>query len=193
MAVVTDSSASVDSVELELEKDFAKSAVASFASRNLFTNGGTASYASFATLASEGGTFASATEFEDFVDSDPRVAGSGTNIEAGLSKGRELLNADSSATASFLILITDGDWNVGADPQVNTHEVLYAGATRNNKGLIYAEERIESHLTALPPSPLLSAKFPLSKLERRVSVVLESFTAACSVGRWRFCENEHVS
>ena len=117
MAVIIDSSGSVDDVEFVLEKDFAKSAIASFASRNLFANGGTASYASFATFASEGGTFTSAAEFDAFVDAAPRVIGS-TNIEDGLSKGRELLNADSSATASFLILITDGEWNAGADPQV---------------------------------------------------------------------------
>lgn len=118
MAVIIDSSGSVSDAELDLEKDFAKSAVASFASRNLFTNGGMASYASFSTVASEGGTFASSVEFDEFVDNDPIVSRSSTNIEAGLSKGRELLNADASATASFLILITDGDWNTGADPQV---------------------------------------------------------------------------
>lgn len=118
VAVIIDSSGSVSASELLLEIDFAKKAVASFASRNLFTNGGTASYASFATSVSEGGTFSSTAEFDEFVDNDPRASGGSTNIAAGLSKGRELLNADESATASFLILITDGDWNTGSDPQV---------------------------------------------------------------------------
>lgn len=117
VAVIIDGSGSVSSAEEELEKDFAKSAVASFASRNLFTNGGMASYASFATTASEGGTFGSSAEFDEFVDTAPTASG-GTNIEAGLIKGRELLNADFSATASFLIIITDGGWTNGNDPKV---------------------------------------------------------------------------
>lgn len=121
MAVIIDTSGSVSAAELDLEKDFAKSAVASFAAQNLFTNGGTASYASFSTVASEGGTFASSAEFDEFVDNDPTAVGF-TNIEAGLRKGRELLNAGSSATTSFLILITDGDWNLGADPQVRASQ-----------------------------------------------------------------------
>lgn len=123
MAVIIDGSGSVSSVEEELEKEFAKSAVASFASRNLFTNGGMASYASFATIASEGGTFGSSAEFDEFVDTALTASGD-TNIEAGLIKGRELLNAD-SATASFLILITDGGWNFGNDPKVR----LYSSST----------------------------------------------------------------
>eukprot|EP00752_Nemacystus_decipiens_P002185 g2080.t1 len=132
VAVITDSSGSVSDDELDLEKDFAKSAVASFEARNLFVNGGTASYASFATSVSEGGTFDSSAEFNEFVDNDPRESGSSTNIEAGLSKGRELLNADPSATASFLILITDGDWNTGADPQIE------ADAARAEGTVVYA-------------------------------------------------------
>ena len=123
MAVIIDNSGSVDSAEFVLEQDFAKSAIASFASRNLFANGGTASYASFATFASEGGTFTSAAEFDAFVDADTRTGGF-TNIEEGLRRGRELLNANSSATASFLILITDGEWNRGADPQVRSFTCL---------------------------------------------------------------------
>lgn len=124
MAVIIDGSGSVSSAEEELEKEFAKSAVASFASRNLFTNGGMASYASFATVASEGGTFGSSAEFDEFVDTAPTASG-GTNIEAGLIKGRELLNADSSATASFLIIITDGGWTDGNDPKVRLLQQQY--------------------------------------------------------------------
>lgn len=72
----------------------------------------------FAVTATEGATFDDLGGFEDYADNAPRISGN-TNIEAGLAKGRELLNA-SQSTASFLILITDGDWNTGADPKVHT-------------------------------------------------------------------------
>lgn len=113
VAVIIDASGSVIDDDFDLEKEFAKNVVASFASRNLFDNGGSASFAQFSGSASEGGTFFSSEDFDAFVDADPRQSGS-TNIPAGVAKGRELLNANPS-TASFLILITDG---VGGDPTV---------------------------------------------------------------------------
>lgn len=81
-------------------------------------NGGMASFAQFSSDATTGGTFDNIADFDYYVDTTPRASG-GTNIEAGLARGREMLNA-SPSTAAFLILITDGDWNSGADPQVST-------------------------------------------------------------------------
>lgn len=113
VAVIIDGSGSVGSTDFDLEKDFAKNAVASFASRNLFANGGAAAFAQFSSSASTGGTFSSSEDFDAFVDAEPYVGG-GTNIIAGVAKGRELLAAN-EASASFLILITDGQ---ASDPQV---------------------------------------------------------------------------
>ncbi|CAN0246410.1 unnamed protein product, partial [Pylaiella littoralis] len=107
VAVIIDGSSSVSGDDFVLEQEFAKNAVASFASRNLFDNGGKASYAQFSSSASEGGTFDNIADFNTFVDDDGQMGG-GTDIIDGLAKGRELLNAN-PATASFLILITDGE------------------------------------------------------------------------------------
>lgn len=113
VAVIIDGSSSVSGDDFVLEQEFAKNAVASFASRNLFDNGGKASYAQFSSSASEGGTFDNIADFNTFVDDDGQMGG-GTDIIDGLAKGRELLNAN-PATASFLILITDGE---APDPTV---------------------------------------------------------------------------
>eukprot|EP00903_Cladosiphon_okamuranus_P005863 g5800.t1 len=109
VAVVIDSSSSVNSDEHFLEKEFAKNAVASFSSRNLFDNGGMASFAQFGDAATNGGTFDNIADFDDHVDNVPRTVGgrADANIARGLAKGRELLHAYRS-TASFLILVTDG-------------------------------------------------------------------------------------
>ncbi|CAN0540647.1 unnamed protein product, partial [Ectocarpus sp. 12 AP-2014] len=113
VAVIIDASGSIFEIEgaFPLEKEFAKNVTASFAARNLFTNGGTASYATFSDDASDGGTFGSEAEFNEFVDNASWEEGD-TNIEAGLSKGRELLANGTSTRTSFLILVTDGDWNL---------------------------------------------------------------------------------
>eukprot|EP00903_Cladosiphon_okamuranus_P021746 g19994.t2 len=128
VAVIIDSSASVDSDEHFLEKEFAKDAVASFSSRNLFDNGGTASFAQFAETATNGGTFDNIADFDDHVDNVSRTAGGRTeaNVSVGLAKGRALLNAFSS-TASFLILVTDG--NAGGDPKVEADAARAEGIT----------------------------------------------------------------
>lgn len=84
-------------------------------------NGGMASFAQFADAATNGGTFDNMADFDDHVDNVPRTLGgrAEANISGGLAKGRELLNAFSS-TASFLILVTDGEWNSRGDPKVCT-------------------------------------------------------------------------
>ncbi|CAN0405319.1 unnamed protein product, partial [Ectocarpus sp. 8 AP-2014] len=133
VAVIIDASRSIFDIDgaFLLEKEFAKNVTASFAAKNLFTNGGTASYASFSDDASDGGTFGSEAEFNEFVDNAPWEEGN-TNIEAGLSKGRELLANGTSTRTSFLILITDGDGNRGGNPQIE------ADAARDEGTIVYA-------------------------------------------------------
>lgn len=93
--------------EWDLENEFAKNTVAAFASRNLFENGGTASYIQFSDEAISSEPFSSKANFDAYVDSSRQVDGD-TNIVAGIAAGRELLKA-SSSTAKFMIVVTDGD------------------------------------------------------------------------------------
>lgn len=107
-----DGSGSVEQVDgaWELEKEFAKNTAAAFAAKNLFTNGGSASYAQFSTFAltEDSGTFFSLEEFESFVDAD-EIIGGGTNIGAGIAQARSLLEDAPPASAAFMIVITDGE------------------------------------------------------------------------------------
>ncbi|CAM9675201.1 unnamed protein product, partial [Ectocarpus fasciculatus] len=127
VAVIIDASTSVGTADWELSKEFAKNTVASFAEQNLFTNGGSASFAQFSSDASEGGTFYSIEDFDAFVDADDKYSG-GTDIISGIAKGRELLSA-SPATTSFMIVTTDGE---AADPQDE------ADAARAEGTILYA-------------------------------------------------------
>lgn len=106
LAVVIDGSGSIDASGFEEEKDFAKNLAASFASRNLFANGGAASYVQFGTYITNSTTTYSLTAFNTFVDGDPQ-SGSGTDINAGIAEARDLL-AINPATANFMVVITDG-------------------------------------------------------------------------------------
>ncbi|CAB1103156.1 unnamed protein product [Ectocarpus sp. CCAP 1310/34] len=110
VAVIIDSSGSVSTADWELSMEFAKNTVASFAEQNLFTNGGSASFAQFSSSASEGGTFYSLEDFDAFVDAETKYAtfGGSTNIISGIAKGRELLGA-SPTTTSYMIVTTDGE------------------------------------------------------------------------------------
>lgn len=78
-----DGSGSISYADWDLEKAFAMDAAAAFASRNLFENGGTASYVHFSTDLVSSGTFVSLDEFNAFVDADA-YSGLWTNIEARL-------------------------------------------------------------------------------------------------------------
>ncbi|CBJ26488.1 similar to collagen [Ectocarpus siliculosus] len=127
VAVIIDASGSVGTADWELSKEFAKNTVASFAEQNLFTNGGSASFAQFASDASEGGTFYSLEDFNAFVDADVKHSG-GTDIIDGIAKGRELLSASPAAT-SFMIVTTDG---AAPDPQDE------ADAARAEGTILYA-------------------------------------------------------
>jgi len=96
-----------------IEKEFAKNVTASFAERNLFANGGTASYVQFSSNVddSDTGTFYSLADFNDFVDANDYIGG-GTDIDGGINAARELLNNASAASASFMFVVTDGNDNV---------------------------------------------------------------------------------
>lgn len=73
--MVLDGSGSIASADWLLEKDFAKNTVAAFANRNLFDNGGTASYVQFSSSVESFGTFPSQSEFDAFVDGDDQAGG----------------------------------------------------------------------------------------------------------------------
>ncbi|CAN0057619.1 unnamed protein product, partial [Ectocarpus fasciculatus] len=66
-----------------------------------------ASFAQFSWTASDGGTFYSLEDFNDFVDGVDKYQSGGTDIVDGIAKGRELLKV-SPATTSFMIVTTDG-------------------------------------------------------------------------------------
>lgn len=112
LAIVLDGSFSLDPAEIALEEAFAKNVVAAFAERNLFENGGIASYAEYSILVAPGthifaaGTFLSAQDFNDYVDFDGQ-SGGGTTTSIGIDESREVLAAN-SASASFMIVITGG-------------------------------------------------------------------------------------
>ena len=106
LALVLDGSGSVNKAEFKLEQGFAKDTVAAFADRNLFDNGGTASYVQYAKRLASSDTFGSASDFNDFVDADKQAEG-GTTTSVGINEGTRLLGIN-PASASFMIVITDG-------------------------------------------------------------------------------------
>jgi len=95
----------------ELQKDFAKSITPALGDRNLFINGGSASYVQSAHSASDtsSGTFHSLEEFESHVDAVNVVTGR-TSIDEGIKQARSLLTAAPPALAAFIIIIVyDGN------------------------------------------------------------------------------------
>lgn len=115
VAVVIDGSGSVPGEGFIKSLDFAKSLAARFGAENLFSNGGSASFTQFSSTASAGGTFQTQEAFNNHVDGVTQMGG-GTDIPAAIARGRELLaNAPNTGTASFMIVITDGN---GGDPMV---------------------------------------------------------------------------
>lgn len=119
-----DGSGSIYSTDWELEKDFAKDVIASFESKNLFSNGGAAAYVQFSYGVASSGTFASSADYNTFVDADVQYGG-GTDITAGISEGRDLLNA-SPSSAAIMIVITDGN---AYDPSVEADAARAEGTT----------------------------------------------------------------
>ena len=106
LALVLDGSGSINADDFLLEQAFAIDAVNAFADRNLFDNGGTASYVQYAAVLVSSDTFDSAQSFNDFVNADNQMGG-GTNTSVGINEGTRLLGLN-PATASFMIVITDG-------------------------------------------------------------------------------------
>lgn len=92
----------------ELEKDFAKSTVAAFEDKNLFVNGGSASYvqSSLNALDTNSGTFHSLEEFESHADAVDFVR-ERSSIHVGIEQARSLLSAAPPASAAFLIIIVN--------------------------------------------------------------------------------------
>ena len=106
LALVLDGSGSISASEFAEEQDFAKDAVNAFANRNLFDNGGTASYVQYSSALVSSDSFGSAQLFNAFVDNDVQ-ASAGTTTSVGIDEGTRLLGVN-PATASFMIVITDG-------------------------------------------------------------------------------------
>ena len=82
VAVVVDASTSIGGSDWELEQQFAINTVGAFAERDIFVNGGTASYVQFSSSVSFSGTFTSNESFVNYVNTVGRVSG-GTDIEDG--------------------------------------------------------------------------------------------------------------
>ena len=106
LAIILDGSASINSTDFALEQGFAEDTVAAFAARNLFQNGGTASYVQYSGDLVPNGTFTSAQDFIDFAAADVQASGS-TVTSVGINEGRKLLGTN-PASALFMIVITDG-------------------------------------------------------------------------------------
>eukprot|EP00752_Nemacystus_decipiens_P006426 g5789.t1 len=126
VVLVVDGSPSVEPEEFVLAQEFAKDTVEAFGRRNIFENGGTASYVQFSGSTSYEGTFDSPESFNAHVDTVIQT-GSGTDIAEGLLVGVELLKANASSFG-FVVLVTDGEANSGGDP-VETAELIRADNT----------------------------------------------------------------
>ena len=82
IAIVVDGSGSIEDQDWIEEQKFAKDAVAAFARRNIFDNGGSASYVQFSSFPLDMGTFYSEEDFDAHVDSLDQYKG-GTDIVNG--------------------------------------------------------------------------------------------------------------
>lgn len=111
MAVVIDGSESIGVDNFEVAKEFAKDTVAAFADKNLFENGGTASFVQFSDSAESGGPFFSQEAYDYYVDRQEHINGS-TDIASGIEAGRERLALAPEATVAFMVIMTDGNGDV---------------------------------------------------------------------------------
>ena len=123
LAVVIDGSGSIGYEDFELAKEFAKDTVAAFADKNLFENNGTASFVQFSDSADSGGPFFSQEDFDSYVDLQQQL-NSSTIIPAGIEAGRGLLADAPEATATFMVVMTDGTIETGQDPTVRCDTVV---------------------------------------------------------------------
>lgn len=123
MAVVIDGSGSIGAGDFLLALDFAKDTVAAFADKQLFENGGTASFVQFDRSVGSGGPFSSLEDFNSFVDAQDQ-RGRGTNIPRGIAEGQRLLDAAPETKRSFMVVMTDGTIETGGDPTVSSSSVV---------------------------------------------------------------------
>lgn len=107
LAIVVDGSYSISPNDWEKVKELATNTTAAFASRNLFENGGTASYIQFNHGIVSNGTFTDLQSFNVFVDTDV-LPGGFTDIEIGILEGMRLLRAAPPSSAAYMIVMTDG-------------------------------------------------------------------------------------
>eukprot|EP00904_Undaria_pinnatifida_P009086 jgi/Undpi1/5307/HiC_scaffold_2.g00588.m1 len=90
LALIVDGSQSIEADDFVLEKNFTKQTVAAFAEKNLFVNGGEASYVQYSSSVVTSATFNSVADFNEFVDADPQ-ARSSTRTAEGIEEGTEVL------------------------------------------------------------------------------------------------------
>lgn len=88
---MVDGSPSVEPDEFVLAQQFAKDTVEAFGRRNIFDNGGTASYVQFSGTTYDEGTFDSPESFSAHVDTVVQT-GSGTDIVEGKRPACRLLS-----------------------------------------------------------------------------------------------------
>eukprot|EP00903_Cladosiphon_okamuranus_P013604 g12670.t1 len=118
LAIVVDGSSGPSPAEFDLQKSFARDAAASFAEKNLFENGGTASYVQADDTVVSDGAFTSLEAFDAFVAGDAFSEGSAFNAKEGISKAQELLRASpSAAAAAFMLVVTDEDCDPGSEAE----------------------------------------------------------------------------
>lgn len=79
IAIVVDGSSSIKPSQWEDEKEFAKNVTNAFTKRNLFENGGIASYVQFDGNLESSGSFTSLEDFNIYVDNDVQGSGGDTN------------------------------------------------------------------------------------------------------------------
>lgn len=150
MAIVADSSGTVKGNDYDDSKQFAKDTVAAFADRNLFKNGGTASFAQFSHYVDPGETFSSQQDFDDHIDSKSRLSGSSA-IALGIAEGRRMLANAPGAIASFMVVITDGkndDWY--GDPKVGPLLVVGICANGVRTTPLAPRARFKTEMTQRP-------------------------------------------
>ena len=88
-----------------MEQGFAVDTVAAFAARNLFENGGEASYVQYSSTLVSSGTFTSAQDFIEFSAADVQER-KGTTTSVGIKEGRKLLGTNPAVSYTHLTLPT---------------------------------------------------------------------------------------
>ncbi|CAB1109109.1 unnamed protein product [Ectocarpus sp. CCAP 1310/34] len=196
VVIVVDGSGSIVSSDWILEQQFAKDTVAAFARRNIFDNGGTASYVQFSTSTYDEGTFTSTESFDEHVDSVIQWGGD-TDIADGIIAGRALLN-ENPASFSFMVLITDGEsytdpstaaqetradntttiFAVGVGSQISTETLLDIAGEESN---VFSVTNFSSLEAAVEDIEVIADQTVLSCPATNVSITVEFDVPVLSV------------